>query len=407
MLFKSRKKNKEKTHLLTDFSDKSGYAESFRTLRTNLHFAAMDQDLRSVCITSTVEKEGKTNSVANLSITMARTGNRVLMIDSDLRKPGLTKRYNMEKAHGLTELVSNTLGTLIPRGLIKEYGLSDLITLYNLQNRTGILNITDSDNEVDISFFNGDITDIFWKNRPEDKKLASTLVTSGLLTNDQAVMALGHQKKSEHRLGTILTTMGLVSPKDLKRHLAVHVFEAFKKAATMYDGAFTFTKKPIYKVKGSLPSDVNFDKLFKEFLSSDDQIPYIITALESAVQPMDQENLFLLPSGKVPPNPSEMIGSKRMAFALSHLIDMFDFTVIDTPPVMPVSDALVMAPRTNGVIMVIRAGRVNQKVVKQAVSQLENSKAVILGSLLNRVDFKKEKYYRYYRKYYSSYYGGE
>ena len=294
---------------------------------------------------------------------------------------------------------------MVPRGNTRDFSLSDLLTLYSLQNRTGVLALDDAQNQVDISFFNGNVTDIFWKNRPEDKKLASTLVKNQLLTKEQAMMALGQQKKSEHRLGNILTTMGFLSTKDLKRQLSIHVFEAFKRAATMYEASFAFVKRPARAVKGSLAPDISFDKLFREFLSDDAQTPYITGALESAILLMDQENLFLLPSGNIPPNPSEMINSKRMAFALDHLFEMFDLTIIDTPPVMPVSDALVLAPKTNGVLLVIRAGHVNRKITGQAISKLESSKATILGTLLNKVDMKKEQYYRYYRKYYASYYG--
>ncbi len=405
MLFRSKKHRPEKSFLVKDLSDKSSYAESFRTLRTNLQFSAMDQELRSVCITSAVEKEGKTNTVINLAHTMAEAGSRVLMIDADLRKPGLTARFDLKKRPGLTELLSHALGAMVPKGNTRDFSLSDLLTLYSLQNRTGVLALDDTQNQVEISFFNGNVTDIFWKNRPEEKKLAATLVKNQLLTKEQAMMALGQQKKSEHRLGNILTTMGFLSTKDLKRQLSIHVFEAFKRAATMYEASFAFIKRPARAVKGNLSPDISFDKLFKEFLSDDAQTPYITGALESAILPMDQENLFLLPSGNIPPNPSEMINSKRMAFALDHLSEMFDLTIIDTPPVMPASDALVLAPKTNGVLLVIRAGHVNRKITRQAISKLESSKAAILGTLLNRVDMKKEQYYRYYRKYYAAYYG--
>jgi len=93
-----RQKDKDSNALLSEFSAKSGYAESYRTMRTNLQFSAMDKDLRSICVTSATEMEGKTNTVANLAYTMAQAGQRVLMVDCDLRKPGLTKRFGLKKA---------------------------------------------------------------------------------------------------------------------------------------------------------------------------------------------------------------------------------------------------------------------------------------------------------------------
>jgi len=119
----------------------------------------------------------------------------------------------------------------------------------------------------------------------------------------------------------------------------------------------------------------------------------------------ETENLFLMPSGKIPPNPSEMISSRKMMFVLDNLSALFDFVILDTPPVLPASDALMIAPKTDGILMVVKANAVNKKYIKDALGQIESSATKILGLILNRVDINKERYYRYYRKYYSSYYG--
>ena len=76
--------------LLVNYSSKSRYAESYRTLRTNIHFSMMEKGLHSLIITSSLPGEGKTNTVANLAYTIAQTGKSVLMVDADLRKPGLS-----------------------------------------------------------------------------------------------------------------------------------------------------------------------------------------------------------------------------------------------------------------------------------------------------------------------------
>lgn len=115
--------------------------------------------------------------------------------------------------------------------------------------------------------------------------------------------------------------------------------------------------------------------------------------------------MFLLPAGVVPPNPLELLGSSRTEFLIAHLKSQFDFIVIDTPPVMPATDALVMGPRTDGTIFIISAGYVNRKIIQSVINQFKNADKPILGCVLNRVDMKKEGYYRYYKKYYQSYYG--
>lgn len=399
------KKPVDKDSLLSHFPAKSGYAEAFRTLRTNLQFTAMDKDLKCICVTSATEQEGKSNTVANLAYTIAQTGQRVLMVDCDLRKPGLTKRFGRKKTPGLTELISKNLGAMIQDGSISDVRLNDLIKLNKLQKRTGVLTLKNDFNQVDISFHNGSLTDIFWKSRPEKKKLASTLISHNLLTQEQAQIALGHQKKSIQKLGTILITMGMITRTDLKKHLSVHIVEAFKTAVSMYDGRFSFTSLPAGQIDTTLEHNVNFDKLFREFIDEEMQYPFLAKTIDDLIIETESENLFLLPSGKVPPNPSEMVESERMAFILEHVTNAFDFVIIDTPPVLPASDAMMIAPRTDGILMVIKANTVNKKYLKDAISQLENKKTKILGLILNQVDVKKERYYRYYRKYYTSYYG--
>jgi capsular exopolysaccharide synthesis family protein len=112
-----------------------------------------------------------------------------------------------------------------------------------------------------------------------------------------------------------------------------------------------------------------------------------------------------MPSGSIPPNPSELIGSELLSYIINCLKHEFDFIIIDTPPVIAASDALLLAPRTDGTILVVKSGHVDRKIIKNAVDQYRAAKQPILGMILNRVNMQKEGYYRYYQKYYSSYYG--
>ena len=79
--------------------------------------------------------------------------------------------------------------------------------------------------------------------------------------------------------------------------------------------------------------------------------------------------------------------------------------LLTPPPVLPASDALVLSPGTDGVLLVVKANQVNRKYIKDAVKQVESVGTRILGVVLNRVDMKRESYYRHYSKYYTSYYG--
>ena len=115
------------------------------------------------------------------------------------------------------------------------------------------------------------------------------------------------------------------------------------------------------------------------------------------------ENLFLLPSGAVPPNPAELVGSRKMQELMSNLLQQFDCVIVDTPPVLPVSDALLLTRLVEGVVLVVNGQKTPRHLVKEARSRLLYARAKILGVVLNRVDMVKGEY-AYYYGHYSSYY---
>jgi capsular exopolysaccharide synthesis family protein len=214
------------------------FSEAFRALRTNILFSAADGGPRSMVVTSTGPSEGKTMVAGNVAIGLAQTGQRVLLIDADMRRP---------RAHELF-------------GIAVEPGLSNLL------------------------------------------------------------------------------------------------------------------------VGASKPSEV--------------------------VQPSGVENLWVMPAGKTPPNPAELLGSRRFADLAGSLGSHFDCVVIDTPPVLAVTDAVVVAHRATGVLFVIAADATSRQAAQTALDQLEHAKARFLGAVLNRVDIERHSYYyaRYYRKDYANYY---
>ncbi|HLN60790.1 MAG TPA: CpsD/CapB family tyrosine-protein kinase [Symbiobacteriaceae bacterium] len=119
--------------------------------------------------------------------------------------------------------------------------------------------------------------------------------------------------------------------------------------------------------------------------------------LEECVKKTPVEGLWLLPSGPVPPNPAELLGSERMAALLERLKAEYDLVLIDSPPVLAVTDAAVLAPRTDGVVLVIRAGRTDRRAVQRARTALETVHARVLGTVLGGVaQSEKEGYYYAY-----------
>jgi capsular exopolysaccharide synthesis family protein len=214
------------------------FAEAFKSVRTNVLFATAEEGARSIAITSTGPGEGKTLVASNLAIALAQAGQRVLLIDGDLRRP--------------------RINTLFGRNA--EPGLSNLM--------------------------------------------------------------VGEAKASE-----VVT-------------------------------------------KSELPG------------------------------------LWLLPSGVVPPNPAEILGSERFRTFLGQLDEHFDWVLIDTPPVMAVTDAIVVAHEVSGVLFVVGAEMTSRHAARTAVDRLASARAHLLGGVLNRVQLDRNPYYysQYYRREYGDYY---
>lgn len=132
---------------------------------------------------------------------------------------------------------------------------------------------------------------------------------------------------------------------------------------------------------------------------------------EEAIRTSKISGLDVLLSGDIPPNPSELLGSPRMQRLIEDLRQSYDFIILDSPPVNMVTDAVVLAPESDGVLVLVRANHSDRGAVIHAMEQLEYAKAKVLGFVLNDVNMEKTHYgYKKYRyKRYGRYgygYGG-
>jgi len=125
---------------------------------------------------------------------------------------------------------------------------------------------------------------------------------------------------------------------------------------------------------------------------------------EEIIQETPVPNMSVIPAGPVPPNPSELLGSSLMNELFDLLEEKFDFIIIDSPPLLSVSDGLMLSTDVDGTIMVIKAGKTAHEIVKRALKALNDIESRVIGSILNAVDIKKSTYYYYgYKKYYHYY----
>lgn len=204
--------------LITVSEPRSPISEAYRTLRTNLDFASLDQALKTLVVTSAGVGEGKSTTLANLAVVSAQAGRRVVLVDADLRRPTLHQVFGLGNETGLTTMMM------------------------------------------------------------EDAALASP--------------------------------------------------------------------------------------------------PLQATGIEG---------LAVLPSGPLPPNPAELMGSRRMEEVIITLAEQADQVFFDTPPVVAVTDAAVLATKVDGVLLVVSAGKTRREYARTAVQRLEQINARLVGTVLTNL----------------------
>ena len=112
--------------------------------------------------------------------------------------------------------------------------------------------------------------------------------------------------------------------------------------------------------------------------------------------PSGTQNLSILPSGPIPPNPADLLMSAEMELLMKAMSEKADYVIYDTPPVLAVTDAAILGGRTDGVILVGLSGTTRMSNLKHTIQELSRTKGTILGVVVNRVRSKPRAYYTYY-----------
>lgn len=119
-------------------------------------------------------------------------------------------------------------------------------------------------------------------------------------------------------------------------------------------------------------------------------------SVEEVIRQTDIDNLSVITSGPIPPNPSELLGSKGMTFLIEQMKKLYDIIVFDAPPTLSVTDAQILSNEMDGTVLVIDAGRTEKETVQKAKELLEQADAKILGVVLNNYTDEDSGYYEYY-----------
>ena len=112
-----------------------------------------------------------------------------------------------------------------------------------------------------------------------------------------------------------------------------------------------------------------------------------------------EDSLFLITAGTIPTNPAEILGSKEMEDLIKELSINFDYIILDTPPILPVSDTLLLASKADATLIVVNARKTKEKMVKESYDRLVEVKANVIGTILNESDKSLDnKYCGYYQE---------
>ncbi|WP_053368986.1 CpsD/CapB family tyrosine-protein kinase [Bacillus sp. FJAT-27245] len=123
-------------------------------------------------------------------------------------------------------------------------------------------------------------------------------------------------------------------------------------------------------------------------------------SFSEAVRDTDVEDLYVLTSGPIPPNPAELLGAASMGQLFEEALEMFDLVIFDTPPVLAVTDAQILANKCDGTLLVVYSGRTQIELVTKAKELLDAAQGKLLGTVLNHKEIKSNDYYY-------QYYGGK
>lgn len=129
------------------------------------------------------------------------------------------------------------------------------------------------------------------------------------------------------------------------------------------------------------------------------------TEFEAAMHKTEVDNLYVLPAGIRPPNPAELLASEKMKSFINSLKDKYEYIILDTPPVLMVTDAQILSQYSDGCLLVISSNEAQREAAMRAKELLTKVGAKILGVVLNKVDTSRRGYY--YGYYYHAYYGNE
>lgn len=184
-----------------------------------------------------------------------------------------------------------------------------------------------------------------------------------------------------------------------KSDICLHLAEEMGKAGKKILLLDADLRKSVYVSRYEIGDKVNG---LSQFLSGQ------IERMDEVIYKTNYQNVHMIFAGPYAPNPAELLGSRTFGAVLKAVRQVYDYVLVDTPPLDVVVDAAVVGQYCDGAVLVVESGAVSYRVCQKVKSQLEKSGCKLLGAVLNKVDVSNSRYYgKKYKKYEYGYYGND
>ena len=332
---------------------------------------------------------------------LSNAGFRVLMIETDHHRPTLLNLFGFgedEADGGLISAMEDVLSNTIHAGGLSDYSVDDLFFLIALKKQNGQLCVTENSQEMMIRFENGCPIHIQSENSPLTNRLGATLLRGGFITEEQLEDALDRHKRTGKPLGYILVNAGYIAQNQLRGPLKLHMEENLQKLFSWKSGTFLFKPEAIEKYEDERICFAEDYSPIIDHLGHMAGNCLLERAALSYVQTGIQSNLSILPTGSGLPGSIRLYG-KVYLMILEKFLDIlkqrYDLIFMDAPPLLEMGGATGLATLADGVVMVTKAGHLSVKVLNEATANLRETKANILGVILNQATMGRNLYVKY------------